>query len=246
MNPPIDLAKTKLGPKEREAVTGFCDELVTALGDGLEAIVLCGSAARGDYRPGRSDINLLVVLETIEVASMKKVVAAVVPSRRHTLAPIIASKASLRSSTDVFPMEYLLLKEAYQVLWGEDVLASLDVRREHLRLRCEQEIKDVLRKLRSYYVMSAGRNLGEVMVRTVGGFLETLRVTISVLDGTLPSRVQVVDVAARTFGIDGGTLRQVIMLRSMDVPPPPAEAEELYDRYMALVDRVAITIDETR
>ncbi|MCP4664105.1 MAG: hypothetical protein GY856_52645 [bacterium] len=125
-------------------------------GDNVQSITLYGSAMRKDYRPGRSNVNLLVVLGKIDVAILRSVLDHVVKGRRYGIAPFFITETNLRSSTDVFPVKFLAIQESYCVLWGRDILRELEISRAHLRLRCEQEVKNLLLRLRRHFLMSGG------------------------------------------------------------------------------------------
>jgi hypothetical protein len=210
----------------------------------VKCICLYGSAARDDYRPGKSDINILVVLEHIDVPVLKKVLDPVSRGRRHGIAPFFITEMNLRSSADVFPVKFLAMQESYQVLSGCNLLGSLDIGREHLRLRCEQQIKNLLLRMRRHYIMASGRGLTQMMSRAIGGLLETMRVLVSLTGQDLPSRDEIVDVGAERFDLDADTLQDVSALRDRDTSLPPKEAEELYSRFMAVVDKVAQVADQ--
>ena len=67
------LSETKLREEEKSAIAEFCDALNNESKDSIQSIVLYGSAARLDYRPGKSDINLLIVLDHIDVSVLKSI-----------------------------------------------------------------------------------------------------------------------------------------------------------------------------
>ena len=48
----------------RHGLTRFCTQLTAALGDQLLAVVLYGGLAKGEFTPGNSDVNVLVVLRS--------------------------------------------------------------------------------------------------------------------------------------------------------------------------------------
>lgn len=244
MKESINLSGTKLSDEEKASVATFCEALDDVPDLGVKSITLYGSAARDDYRPGKSDINLLVVLERIDVPILKSVLDPVARGRRHGIAPFFITEADLRSSADVFPVKFLAMQESYKVLLGSDVLGDLKIAREHIRLRCEQEIKNLLLRLRRHYVMGGGRGLTQMMSRMVGGFLETLRVVVSLTQKNLPSREEVVNVAAERFEFDAETLRNVSDLRDRSTSLPRREAEELYNKFMVAVDKVAQITDQ--
>ncbi len=244
MKESIDLSGTKLSDKKKASIATFCKALDDVPDLGVKSITLYGSAARDDYRPGKSDINLLVVLERIDLPILKSVLDPVARGRRHGIAPFFITEADLRSSADVFPVTFLAMQESYRVLLGSDVLGEMKIAREHIRLRCEQEIKNVLLRLRRYYVMGGGRKLTQMMSSMIVGFLETLRVVVSLTQKNLPSREEVVNVAAKMFEFDAEILRNVSDLRDRGTSLPRKEAEQLYDKFMATVNRVAQITDQ--
>lgn len=118
----IDLSGTPLGGKEQAAVLAFCKALQGALDANLQSVSLYGSAARDDFCPRKSDINLLVVVERIDLAILKGVVEPVAIGRRWGIAPFFITERNLRASTDVFPVKFLSMQESYRVLVGADIL----------------------------------------------------------------------------------------------------------------------------
>ena len=228
----------------KASITAFCGALYDMPGLGIKSVSLYGSAVRDDYRPGKSNINLLVVLERIDVPILRSALGPVARGRRHSIAPFFITEADLRSSADVFPVTFLAMQESYRVLHGSDVLGELKIAREHIRLRCEQEIKNVLLRLRRHYIMGGGRKLTQMMSFMVGGFLETLRVVVSLTQKDLPAREEGVNVAAERFEFDAEVLRNVSHLRNRGTALPRREAEQLYDQFMAVVDTVAQAVDQ--
>ena len=241
MNKLSDLSGTQLGDEERTATRVFCEDLHNVPEFNIKSITLYGSATRRDYRPGRSDINLLVLVDHIDVAMLKSVLDPVAQGRHYGIAPFFLTEENLHLAVDVFPVKYLSMKESYHVLWGHDYLKDLQIKREHLRLRCMQEIRNLLLRLRRHYIMGGGRgrSLTEMMARMIGDFLETLRATLSLNQEGLLSREKVVNAAAKTFEFDAEILQNVSALRDRNVSLSRKEAEQLYDKFMAVVDKVA-------
>jgi len=239
----INLSETKLGVKGKKAVASFCKALRNTPNVNIQSITLYGSAARQDYRPGKSDINLLIVLEQIDVPILKSVLNAVSRGRRKRIAPFFITEENLRTSADVFPVKFFGMRESYQVVLGRDFLGDLEISREHLRLRCEQEIKNLLLSLRRHFIMGGGRRLREMMSTMIVGFLENLRVVLSLTQEGLLPREEVVNAAAKRFGVDDEILRRVSGLRNRKVSLSGKEAEQLYDKFMAIVGRVGQIVD---
>jgi len=246
MKESIDLSGTRVGADEAAAVTEFCEALRNAPNLNIQSIILYGSATGQEYRPGKSDINLLIIVERIDMAILKGVLDPIMRGRQYGISPFFITEVNLRSSADVFPVKFLVMQESYKVLFGRDVLGELEIKREHLRLRCEQEIKNLLLRLRRHYIMSGGQRLTEMMTTMVVGFLETLRVVLSLNQQSLLPREDVLNAAARTFGIDSEVLRDVRALRTQNVMLSSDEAEQLYDKFMGIVDKVARITDQMK
>jgi len=242
----IDLSGTKLKAKEQAAVVKFCEALVNKPEIKTRSILLYGSAARDDYRSKRSDINILVVVERMDVAILKKIRYPATRGRLSRIAPFFITEENLRSSADVFPVKFLSMQESYHVLWGHDVLGDLEIGREYLRLRCEQEIKNLLMRLRRHFIMGGGRKLREMMSNRIVGFLENLRVVLSLTQKSLPPREEVVNAAAEKFELDAEILQNVIALRKKDISISKKKTEQLNDKFMGIVDKVAQITDQMK
>ena len=125
-------------------VERFCDDLQQALGDQLVSIALYGGLARGEYAATTSDVNIMVVLRDVSIGLLDRIAESVEQGRRvFRLAVLVLSEEDLRRSTDVFPVKFLDMQRRHRILYGRDVFADLTVSREHLRLRCEQELKNL-------------------------------------------------------------------------------------------------------
>ena len=244
MNKSTALSGTKLSKKEKASITTFCKDIHNIPNLGVKSIVLYGSAVRDDYRPGKSDINLLVVLEHIDLPILKRVCEPIARGRRHGIAPFLITEEDLNSSADVFPVKFLSMQESYRMLHGSDVLGDLKIAHEHIRLRCEQEIKNVLLRLRRHYIVGGGRGLTQIMSQMVGSFLETLRVVISLKQNNIPLRKDVINAAAKIFEFEAEVLQNVSDLRNSSTTLSYTEAEELYNKFMAIVDKVAQITDQ--
>jgi len=129
------------------------ETLTQSLGERLRSVVLYGSAARGDYQRLASDLNLILVLEDLDPATLEALTPALGRWRLkgHPL-PHLFSPALIRESADVFPIEFLDIQSNRITLHGEDPFAGVTVGREHLRLQCERELKEKLMRLREAYV----------------------------------------------------------------------------------------------
>jgi hypothetical protein len=132
------------------------------------------------------------------------------------------------------------------VLCGRDVLADLDITDAHLRLRCEQEIKNLLLRLRQFYVQRQHRpELVEATLgRAVSSFLTDLGVVLLLKTGAAPvGKEAIAEAAARELGLDGQVLHEVLALKGGTRQPNADELKRLYDEFMRSVEQAAEIVD---
>lgn len=199
----------------------FLEEVVGALRSGLGndviSIALYGSATGPDYVEGKSDVNLVVVLESLEVRHLRALVPHVRAWRKKRIAtPLLLDRAFLRNSLDVFPMEFSDLRERHRLLYGEDVFSSLDIDLGKLRDQCEREIRGKLLHLHEAYLELAGtKGAVEALL------LDSLKAFVAILRGLnrlrgiagTGSSEEVVAAFARAFGCELPALRELLAIR---------------------------------
>jgi hypothetical protein len=132
-------------------------QLKAAYGPALRAVVLYGSAAGGEHHAGRSDHNVLVVVDTLGMRELRAVAAA---SRAWGEAghppPLTLTTAEWLSSADVFPMEYADVLERHRVLAGALPLDGIVVSATDLRTQVEQQALGKLLQLRQGILAAGG------------------------------------------------------------------------------------------
>ncbi len=122
------------------------------LDDDLESIIVYGSAARGDWKPESSDVNVLVVVSTAD----RQVLDAMEPVIRELQAdmlirPLVTTTSELAGAADTYPVLFFDLKRHHVVVYGGEIELP-EVAEAHLRLRVEQQLRDFGLTLRRAYL----------------------------------------------------------------------------------------------
>ena len=95
---------------------------------GRYSAVLYGSAARGDWVAGVSDINLLLVLDDTSPASLRGPGPGVRRlAQERQCAALVFSREEWAGAADAFPIEVTDILHAYKVLKGADPVAGMRV-----------------------------------------------------------------------------------------------------------------------
>jgi len=121
---------------------------------GAYAAVLFGSAARSEYLPGWSDINILLIADQLTPASLRIAREALVAWRESAEAvPLLFSATEWRRSADAYPLEIAEMRTGYRLLRGADPLVGMTVRPADLRAALEREFRGKLMRLRQGYAV---------------------------------------------------------------------------------------------
>src|SRR5438045_9316636 len=95
----------------------------------LECVILFGSAARGDFREGHSDLNVVCILRSLTVEELGRLAGAVKwwCVEQKEPAPLFFICEELRQPAVVFAIELLDMKQGLRVLYRDVVVVELEV-----------------------------------------------------------------------------------------------------------------------
>lgn len=126
----------------------YCNQLVDLYGSGLKSVSIYGSAVGSGFVAKRSDINVLIVMDSIDRQTLIKY-RTMQRKFKNIITSLFMTKKYIENSQDVYPIEFLEMKDNYLVVYGEDVLGQIDIDTKYLRLECEQQLKGSLIKMRN-------------------------------------------------------------------------------------------------
>lgn len=226
-----------------KVVDPFLRAVDAALGDGYSA-VLYGSAARGDWDPGRSNVNLLLVVPSLDPPRLRALGPAFTAWQKTTPEPpLLLTGEEWRDAADAFPIEITDMRAAYAVLRGPDPLAMVDVAPADLRRALERELRGKLLRLRQGYVVLAAD--AEGLARLAGSSMSTIlvlgRALLTLVGRSAPAEpLALATAVAALVGLDGEALAAVVRHRQDQKRRYPA-AE--FEGYLAAVERMADYVD---
>ena len=227
------------------------DELVSQLraawGAALRSVVLYGSAATGEHIPNRSDYNVLVLVESLDVATLG---AASAVARAWADAgnppPLTMTEREWRGSSDIFPMEYADILERHRVLHGQPPFDGIEVQPKDLRLQLEHEAMGVLLKLRQGVLASGGdaKRRIELMAASRSAVLVVCRALLR-LHGKVPptDAVAVVREVGAVTGLDPAPIERVVRHVRGEQGLTSAEAGEVLAGYLGGVQQLVAHLD---
>ena len=216
------------------------------LGDILQSVVLYGGVAKNELVKDTDRVNLMVVLSEINLTTLNQVGDGLSGKRSNQIHTTVLTKTDLGTSTDVFPIKYLDMQQDYEVLTGEDVVKDLEIGRDNLRLRCEQEIKNLMLKLRRMYIHSRKnpKALEGILLRSYYSFLQSGDALAELITGKVYHQEEEVVEAIGAIGLDADLMKKIVKLRSGESLGDEAAVKKIFEAFMTLVEKAAKMADE--
>jgi predicted nucleotidyltransferase len=230
------------------------DELVRQLqlayGDGLRSVVLFGSAVAGEHKAGKSDYNVLVIVDSLPLDRLRAVSAV---SRAWgedgNPPPMTFTMREWKSSSDIFPMEYADILERHRVLFGEAPFDGISVSPSDLRLQVEHQTMGKLLQLRRATMGAGGdgRRQLEVLERSLSTLMVVFR-GVSRLHGQAPSQdyEELTRALAQRAGFSPDPFVRVIRHVRGTEKISRDDAAGILEGYLAAMERLVAYLNEYR
>lgn len=228
----------------RRLLTRYANEVASLFGSNLRSLLLYGSLARGDYVPGRSNINVFVLLDSSESAGIEQY------ARLHRrwakekiVVPLVLTQQEFADSIPYFPLEYLEMEEHHLVLSGTDPFATVQLDTSNLEFQCGQELRSHLVRLRQRLIEGGGRpeSMLILLPLSLTALLPCLRGILR-LRGSLSHRSteQVFKALESHLGIDPEAFRDVSKLKHGMISPGRLEIPRLFSRYIQTLEHMIV------
>ncbi|MBN1381165.1 MAG: hypothetical protein JXA41_05780 [Deltaproteobacteria bacterium] len=216
-------------------------------GADLVSIVLYGSGTGGDYLPGKSDINFLMILSQNAGPSLDRALETVKKWRQRLVAiPLFMTKPFILSSVDSYPIEFFNMQSNHTVVFGADILNDLVFDPGHLRLQLERELKGKILHLQTGFLETDGKpkRIRQLIEVSFKAFLAFFKAMLFLKNKTIPEdRYQVIETTAKAFSIDAGIFLQCAALREDSKPYSSEEISKIFHLYLQEIHKLSDIID---
>jgi Nucleotidyltransferase domain len=216
-------------------------------GENLESIILYGSAARGDFKEGHSDLNVLCVLRSVATRELTRVAPVVHWWCRdqNEPAPLFFTAEELRQSADVFSIELLDIQQSRRVLYGADVVAGIVVPMNLHRVQVEHDLRTLLLKLRQHFLLNGQKEseLRAAAAKSSSSVFSLLRHALIAFGEEPPANAHEVfaRIAALT-GVDAEAFAAAFKLRAYHAPAD--DIVRAYGQYLNALTVVISGLDQ--
>jgi len=239
------MQELKLPDKIKDALQRFCGGLREVFGHNLVAVILYGSAASGEFIQRHSNLNVLVVLKDTGLVILKK--GGDLINKFPGINVLFFSEDYIRTSTDIFPIEFLDMQENYLVLLGRDVLEDLEIDTANLRFQCEQELKSKLITLRQVYLkVYRNRNLlNNLLFKSANSILHVLRNVLRLRGRKAPYlKADILTELGLEFKVDISIWRQILEAKNQQRRLSLKDSERLFTGLIRELEKIVDIVDK--
>ena len=201
----INLEELCLDTKIRKRVSDFSELIINNNSDNIKAIYLYGSC---------DVIKVWVVLDKpVDMNFFKLNHKIVKKFEAKKIVPLFLSTNHIETSQDVFPLEFLEMKNTANLIYGEDILGTININLQNLRLQCEQQIKGLL--IRYYQILL---EIGDNKRKIRAMLNNSLENVFSILSGIimlkedlyLSDKSEILNNLNKHFDIDVDILKEIL------------------------------------
>ena len=228
----------------------FIDDLRSTHGSNLASVILYGSAATGDFVPKKSDYNILIALHKITPRDLRNAHGSIREWNRlgHPV-PVYFTVSELQNAADVFPIEFHQMEDARKILYGEDVLANVEISDANLRHQVEYELRSKLILLRRQYIPASESvdGLKRLMAESLSSFAALFRAMLLLAKIDPPAgKHEVIALTVERYGLDGATFEKIFNIRENNFAETLDEvsANQLFADYLEQIERVIDAVDQ--
>ena len=237
-----------LSNETQKLLQTYVKEVKAAFGDQLDGLLLYGSAVRGEFLQGRSNLNILLLVSSYDSAVLKQYSLLHRRwSKEQIVVPLFLTEEELRMSAAVFPLEFLEIQEHHRVLDGRDPFIGFHVKTDRLKEAVVQGLTSHIVRLRQRYVEGGGGDDATTILLTL-----SIASTIPLLRGvrrllgrpSLSHSEAVISDVGEQLKLDLRGLLDVWLLKRGQISPGPHEMSRLFDRYLQTAVLVTRAVEQ--
>ena len=159
--------------------------------------------------------------------------------------PLVMTPSYVASSQDVFPIEFMVMKAAHQLVLGHDPLQDFAPDHGYLRLQLERELKAKLTALRTGALAGMGGRpeLLGLINNALPAFTALFQAYLQLVEGGFPQMPDAVLQAMAKNGVKLDAFRAMNLVRTGQSKPAVNELIEMIEQAMVETTHLAEMVD---
>lgn len=241
------MPESNLNAKVKAGLDNFVMLSKSVFGENLICVILYGSASTGEFIYRQSNLNLLVALNEAGLENLKAIRGLINKAKFRFINPLFLSQDYIKNSADVFPIEFLDMKENYRVLYGQDVLKDISIDTKNLRYQCEHELKGKVIALKRFF-LSGNRGKDGLLAILLKSFTSITHILKNILriKGKAPPylRRDILRDLSLEFPIDRALWERLLALRNKEIKIGGKEIEESFVKFVDDCEKIIGIVDK--
>ncbi|MDO8535754.1 MAG: hypothetical protein Q7S30_01905 [Candidatus Omnitrophota bacterium] len=230
----------------RKTIDEFVKMLQGVYGEELISVNLYGSAASGEYVAGHSNIDIAVILRDASLSSLSKTSNFINKRKFVLINPIFLTENYIKRSTDVFPIEFIDMKDNHLLLYGRDILKEIAVDTKNLRFQCEHELKSRIINTKRAYLRTTDRMaLKRLLFKSATSSLHILRnlLKLNTKDQSC-AKSEVINMISRVFGADATPIHKILDAKNKNLNLKRQEIKDLFTQLVGALEAISDAVDQ--
>ncbi len=158
-----------------------------------------------EYYTG-DETSLLAICNTLDFDELQKL-------KKLKEIPFIFTKEELTDGVDVFPIEFLNIRQNHKIHYGDDILKDIEISKENLRHQLEFEFRSKLIHLRRQYLQLKDKHLENLILSAVPTLVPMIGGLIYLKDLHYTDTQDMFKVVSEGYGIDVQVLKEIHDIR---------------------------------
>jgi len=225
----------------------YVKDVQRVYGDSLDGVLLYGSAVRGEFLPGRSNLNIVLLVKSTKADQLKNYGALHRRwAKEQIVVPLFVTQADLPAMSLVFPLEYIELQEQHRLLAGQDPFVGFKVNQRHLLAEVLQSLRGNLLRVRQRFIEGGGSEEAVTILLPLSltAILPCLRGVQRLVGRPVLSQGEPLLKDFETFlSVDLSGLRDAWLLKRGQISPGQKEIPRLMERYLESFERLVQSVE---
>lgn len=234
----------------KDILARYVDQIHQQWSADLGGLVLFGSAARGDFMTGRSNLNVLLVVRNQSVEVLQRAGQLHRQwGQQKIIAPLVMTQEDLTRATRLFPLEFLQMAQHHVVLAGQDPFAEISIKTVHLGWQCEHELLANLFRVRQRFIEGEGRieAIQALLILSITAVLPCIRGLLYCLGQNSQEKdLNILESLPTTLQFDPTIFLDILNMKRGLSSPGSLEWPNAYARYLQSLERFMARIEEIR
>jgi hypothetical protein len=146
--------------------------------------------------------KLLAICNTLDFDSLRRL-------KQLKEIPFLFTKEELMDGADVFPIEFLNIRQHHKILSGEDFLKDIEISKKDLRYQLEFEFRSKLIHLRKEYLQFKGKHLEDFILSAIPTLVPIIGGLIYLKDLHYSDTEDMFKVVSEGYSIDVHILKEI-------------------------------------